>query len=284
MSRNSKIVLAIVAVVALAVVGGYVGAGFRGSSNSATSSTVSTVGDFMKGIKDRGELRVGVALSPPLTAEQPDGTLGGPNIIPLQQLAAELGVKFVPVKAEWANIVAGLQAGRYDFAANLDYSVERSLAIQFTDPVYEYQGVFVVKASSPYTTAQQIMADGGKIATAQGTAPEAVLKDAGGVVMPINSYANAVSAIHAGRAIAEFVDLPTAVGQAQAESSLKIVVPKPTMYAASAGYGVPEDTDPRSLQTVNIAIERARSSGILTHAYAKVGYLEINNLGDLEKK
>ena len=50
--------------------------------------------------------------------------------------------------ADWSNIVAGLQVDRYDFAANLDATVERSLAIQFTDPVYEYQGVFV----TPTTT------------------------------------------------------------------------------------------------------------------------------------
>jgi hypothetical protein len=47
---------------------------------------------------------------------------------------------------------------------------------------------------------------------------------------------------------------------------------------------VPATIDPRSLQIVNIAIERAQKSGELTQAYAKVNYVEIDNLGDLRKK
>ena len=102
--------------------------------------------------------------------------------------------------------------------------------------------------------------------------------------MPVDSYSNAISAVQAGRAIAEFTDLPTAESQAQADPSLKILVPEPELYSASAAYGVPADIDPRSLQIVNIAIERAQKSGELEQAYAKVGYVEIDNLGDLRKK
>ncbi len=232
---------------------------------------------------DRGERRVGVAIAPLMTVKQADGKLGGPNIIPLQELAKELGVKLVPVPAEWKNIVAGLQADRYDFAANLDHTVERALAIQFTDPVYEYQGVFVVKADSPYRSTEQII-KAGKVVTAQGSAPEKAVQSLGAKVLSIDSYANAISTVKADRAVAEFTDLPTAESQAQADKTLKIVVPDPQIYSASAAYGVPESIDARSLQAVNIAIERARSSGALTAAYKKVNYVEIDNLGDLQKK
>ena len=219
-----------------------------------------------------------------MTVQQADGTLGGPNLIPLQELAKQLNVKRVPVAAEWKNIVAGLQADRYDFAANLDYTVERSLAIGFTDPVYQYQGVFVVKADSPFKTVEDLLANGGQIATAQGSSPEKALQGHTSNIMPVDSYSNAISAVQAGRAIAEFTDLPTAESQAQADPSLKILVPEPELYSASAAYGVPADIDPRSLQIVNIAIERAQKSGELEQAYAKVGYVEIDNLGDLRKK
>ena len=282
MTKTSKIVLAILAVILVSIAGGYIGSGFRG--NSANASTAAAQGTFIDEIKKRGELRVGVAIAPPMTVQEADGTLGGPNLIPLKELAKQLGVKLVSVPAEWKNIVAGLQANRYDFAANLDYTVERSLAIGFTDPVYQYQGVFVVKADSPFRTAEDIIKNGGQITAAQGSAPEKALQGHTSKIMSVDNYANAISSVNAGRAIAEFTDLPTAESQALADKSLKIVVPTPDIYSASAAYGVPSTIDPRSLQIVNIAIERAQKSGELAQAYAKVNYVEIDNLGDLRKK
>jgi polar amino acid transport system substrate-binding protein len=281
MTKTSRIVLAILAVILVSIAGGYIGSGFRGTSANAVAAAQ---GSFIDDIKKRGELRVGVAIAPPMTVQEADGTLGGPNLIPLKELAKQLGVKLVPVPAEWKNIVAGLQANRYDFAANLDYTVERSLAIGFTEPVYQYQGVFVVKADSPFRTAEDIVKNGGQITAAQGSAPEKALQGHTSKIMSVDNYANAISSVNAGRAIAEFTDLPTAESQAQADKSLKIVVPTPDIYSASAAYGVPSTIDPRSLQIVNIAIERAQKSGELTQAYAKVNYVEIDNLGDLRKK
>ena len=237
MTKTSKITLAVLGVVIVALIGGYLGAGLRGGSSAAAASGASGDAIFLQKIKDRGELRVGVALAPPMTAQQPDGSLGGPNLIPLQELADELGVTLTPVPADWANIVAGLQADRYDFAANLDATVERSLAIQFTDAVYEYQGVFVVKGDSPYRTSADVLGSGQPIATAQGSAPEAALKSAGSNVQSIDNYTNAIATVQAGRAAALFTDLPTAQAQAQADATLKIVVPNPPLYSATANYG-----------------------------------------------
>lgn len=278
MTKTSKITLAVLGVVIASLIGGYFGAGFRGGASAAASSTVADNGAFLKKIKERGELRVGVALAPPMTAQQADGTLGGPNLIPLQELAKQLDVKLTPVPADWKNIVAGLQADRYDFAANLDATVERSTTIQFTDPVYEYQGVFVVKADAPYRSSTELLAAKQPIATAQGAAQEPALQAVGGTVQSIDNYTNAIATVKAGRAAAEFTDLPTAESQTQADSSLKIIVPDPAIYSATANYGVPSSIDAWSLQTVNIAIERAQDSGALTAAYKKVNYYEIDNL------
>jgi polar amino acid transport system substrate-binding protein len=282
MQKSTNRVLAVAGICVVAAAAGYFGAGL--SSGSASGGAGGPQGSFLDDIKQRGELRVGVAVAPPMTVQGSDGSLGGPNLIPLQDLADQLGVELKPVAAEWKNIVAGLQADRYDFAANLDYTVERSLAIQFTDPVYEYQGVYVVKADSPHTTAEQIRSDGGSVVTAQGSAPEKDIQATGLTVMSVDNYSNAISAVQAGRVIAEFTDLPTAEAQTLADPGLKIVVPDPAIYSASAAYGIPADTDARSLQIVNIAIERARESGQLTRAYSDVNYREIDNLGDLVKK
>lgn len=278
MTKTSKITLAVLGVIIVALIGGYLGAGFRGGSDAEAAGGGAGNGAFLDAIKERGELRVGVALAPPMTAEQADGSLGGPNLIPLQELAEQMGVKLTPVPAQWSNIVAGLQADRYDFAANLDYTVERSLAIQFTDPVYQYQGVFVLPSSAPYQTSADVIGAGQPIAVAQGSAPEAALTNAGGQTLPIDNYTNAIAAVQAGRAVAEFTDLPTAESQVQADPSLKIIVPDPAIYSASAAYGVPADADARSLQAVNIAIERAQQDGSLKKAYEDVDYFLIDDL------
>jgi ABC-type amino acid transport substrate-binding protein len=122
------------------------------------------------------------------------------------------------------------------------------------------------------------------VGAAQGSAPEKALQASKVNTQGFDNYTNAIAALKAGRVIAEFTDLPTAESQTQADPSLKIVVPTPSIYAASAAYGVPEDTDARSLQAVNIAIQRARQSGQLTRAYEEVNYREIDNLGDLVKQ
>jgi ABC-type amino acid transport substrate-binding protein len=282
-ARTLRAVLAVIGVIVIALAAGYIGAGLRGGSATAGGGAAAP-GSFIAKLKERGELRVGVAISPPITAEQPDGTLGGPNLIPLQNLADQLGVELVPVPADWGNIVAGLQAGRYDFAAYLDSTLERATSIQFTDDLLSYQGVWVVPADSPFTSSEDILASGQPIATAQGTAYTVALESLGYPLLELEDFPSALTAMKAGRGAAEFTDLPTAVGQAQADPSVKIIVPDPIIYQAGAAYGVPEDIDARSLGLINVAIRDAQDSGELTAGLLDVGYLDIDNLGDLEKK
>lgn len=279
LSKASRNILAVVAVIIIAIAGGFLGATLRGGGGGGGGDAAAQ-GSFLDEIKQRGVLRVGVALSPPHTIELPDGTYGGPNVLPLKALADSLGVKFETVPAEWKNIVAGLQAGRYDFAANLDRTLERSLAIQFSEPVWSYPAVFVVKADSPYVTMQDLLDSGQPIGTAQGTAHEAAFDrqypDANTV--PTDSFANLVQSLRADRIVASLTDLPTAITQAQEDPTLKIILPSPDLYRGLVAYGVPATADARSIQTVNVAIERALNEGTLQAAYAEVGYLEEDQL------
>ncbi|MFK0002720.1 substrate-binding periplasmic protein [Paenarthrobacter sp. NPDC090522] len=279
--KVNRTVLAVIVVILLAVGGGALFSALRGGGgNGAEAASAASQGSFLEDIKKRGVLRVGVALSPPHTVQLPDGTYGGPNILPLQNLAKALDVRLETVPAEWKNIVAGLQAGRYDFAANLDRTLERSTAIQFTEKVWDYPAVFVVKADSPYVTTDDLLKSGKQIGTAQGTAHEAsfVRQYPTAATLPTDSFTNLVQALKADRIVASLTDLPTAVSQAQEDSSLKIIVPTPDIYRGLVAYGVPANADSRSLQTVNIAIERALNEGVLQAEYAKVGYLDETQL------
>ncbi|MFF2315278.1 substrate-binding periplasmic protein [Arthrobacter sp. NPDC058097] len=278
--KVNRIVFAAILVALLAVGAGALFSALRGGGNGAQAASATSQGSFLEDIKKRGVLRVGVALSPPHTVQLPDGTYGGPNILPLENVAKALNVKLETVPAEWKNIVAGLQAGRYDFAANLDRTLERSTAIQFTEKVWTYPAVFVVKANSPYTTVDDLLKSGKQIGTAQGTAHEAafVRKYPNASTLPTDSFTNLVQALKADRIVASLADLPTAVSQAQEDHSFKIILPKPDIYRGLVAYGVPANADARSIQTVNIAIERSLNEGVLDAAYAKVGYLDESQL------
>ncbi len=287
MSRTSRLVLAIIGVIILSLLGGFAGAKLSGSGGSSGSSDSSSAqGSFIQGIKDRGELRVGIAEAAPLTTMKADseGNVGGPFVIPLRNLAKQLDVKFVPVAATWSNIVAGLQAGRFDFAAYLDNTLARATSIQFSNPVLTYQAVLVVRADSPYTSDKQIFAAGQPVASPQGDAANSALKGERANLLEVDNFADGTAALKAGRAVALSADLGTAEGIVQNDSSLKIVVPDPIYYQSGSGFGVPNDIDQRSLQLVNIAIQDAQDYGELSQAFGKVGYREIADLGDWRKK
>ncbi|MFV0433303.1 MAG: substrate-binding periplasmic protein [Leucobacter sp.] len=282
MSKTSKIILAVIGVIVLAIAGGFLGATMKGGGGGG--SAASTNGAWLDRIKQQGELRVGIASAPPMTAEQPDGKMGGPNVVPLQNLADEMGVKFVPVAAEWSKMVSGLQADRFDVAAYLDSTSERSLAIQFTDPVYSYEGVFLVRADSGLKSVDDILKTGDPIGLASGTSYEPAIAALGSELMTTESIPNAVTAMKAGRATAVFADLPTLADAAQKDPELKIVVPEPTLFVQDSAYGVNADIDARSLQVLNLAIAGAKNDGTLSRAFEEAGIVEVDTLGDLRMK
>ncbi|MFJ2621722.1 substrate-binding periplasmic protein [Glutamicibacter sp. NPDC087344] len=283
MTKTSKVVLSILLVVVVGLVGGYFGAGMRGGAGNTNSASAATEGSWIQKIRESGELRVGIASAPPMTGEQPDGTMGGPNVLPLKKLAEEIGVKYVPVAAEWSKMVAGLQADRFDVAAYLDSTSQRSLAIQFTVPVYRYEGAWLVRSDSGFKSTDDIV-KAGKVTLATGTSYEPVITAMDVEVIGSESVPQAVTAMKAGRADAVFADLPTLANAAQQDSSLKIVMPNPEIFVQDSNYGVNENIDARSLQILNIAIQSAQNDGTLRTAFDEAGVITPETLGDLEMK
>lgn len=277
LTKSSRIVLSILGIVVLAVAGGFVGANSAGGGGASAEAS----GSWLQKIKDSGQLRVGIASAPPMTGEQEDGTMGGPNVIPLQNLAEQMGVEFVPVTADWSNIVAGLQADRYDAAAFLDATVERSLSIQFSDPVYTLDGVWAVREDSGLRTTEDIV-NAGPVAITQGASFDSAIRDLGVEIMAVDKIQNASSALTSNRVNAVFSDVTTIANGVANTPGLKVVVPDPALFVVDSGYGLPDDIDARSLQTINIAIRTSFNSGELTRAFEDAGIYSVDNLGDLQ--
>ncbi|WP_157680347.1 substrate-binding periplasmic protein [Mycobacterium dioxanotrophicus] len=277
MKKSTKQSLGILALVVVAVVAGLLG----GKLSAGGTAGAASQGSWAEEVKNRGELRVGVAAFAPMLEER-NGTWTGPVLLPLEAFAKNLGVKFTPVPASWNTIVAGLKANKYDMAAGLDITGERSLTIMYTDPYYEDNGVWVVRRDSGLTSTADIMKTGQPVASSQGSAHEAAAKAAGFATLSVDSWTNAIQAVKAGRAPGQFTDYGTALGQVRSDSGLAIVVPETPMWMAPVSYGVSEEIDVHSLQMLNVAIRESIASGERDRAFEKVGYISVANLGPLK--
>lgn len=257
-------------------------AGAQASNNSASSSSS---GKWIDNVKQRGELRIACADSPPTSKVNADGTCDGPVMLPFKELAKALNVKYVSVGTTYQAIIAGLQAGKYDIAANIDATMARTMAVTFTVPGWTYQGVFVIPKSDreKYADAQQILEANEPVATAQGTSFDQALA-ARHLKQPpllLSNYQDAAQAVKAGRASSLFTDTGSASTYVAGDSSLCIVVPKPTLVTNSVVNGLSPDIDPFSLQTVNFAIEDAVNQGRFSAAMKDAGYISEDTLGAL---
>jgi len=126
---------------------GSAGAGIAAALfGAAPASAQTATGGTLQQIRDRKELRVGVAPSEPWFAkDQRSGEWSGIGWALGTAIARELDVRPVAVETTWANAVAGLQAGQFDVMFVLDATPQRALAIDFPpQPLFWYgQGVLV---------------------------------------------------------------------------------------------------------------------------------------------
>ena len=283
-TKESKIGFAVIGILIAALIAGYFGGRWSGGGSGGGAGIDVSTASWIDKIKSNGQLRVGCADAPPTTVVSGDGKCSGPDLIPLQDLADQLGVKMTTVATSWQSIVAGLQADRYDVAANLDQTVERGLSLQFSNPSWNYPGVFLLPKAAGLTTTEQIVSSGKPVATSQGTALDAALQAAKIPELRVDTYQNATSAVEAGRASSVFTDLGTAVDIATKRPDFGIVVPRPAIFVHYVAYGLPANIDPRSLQIVNIAVDNAVASGKIDRSFAEAGYRKEDALGDMEIK
>jgi polar amino acid transport system substrate-binding protein len=103
-------------------------------------------GNTLQAIRDRGELRIGVAPGEPwFFRDQRSNEWHGIGWGVGVALAREMGVRTVPVETTWGNAVAGLQANQFDVMFVLDATPQRALAVDFpVQPMFYYaQGLLV---------------------------------------------------------------------------------------------------------------------------------------------
>lgn len=87
-------------------------------------------------ILERGTLRVGTTgdFNPMSIRDPASNTLTGFDIEAMTQLAADMGVKVEFVPAEWATLVNGITADRFDIFSGASVSMARARTVAFSNP------------------------------------------------------------------------------------------------------------------------------------------------------
>lgn len=107
---------------------------------AAGAHVVAHAADLLETVKARGAIKVALeGTYPPFNyKDQKSGELAGFDVDVAKLLAAKLGVKTEFVTSEWASILAGLQAGKYDvIVSQVTVNPKREQAFDFSVP-YEY--------------------------------------------------------------------------------------------------------------------------------------------------
>lgn len=101
-------------------------------------------------ILERGTLRVGTTgdFNPMSIRDPATNTYKGFDIEAMEQLAKDMGVKIEWVPAEWATLVAGITADRYDIFSGASLSMARARTVAFSAPYLETGTVPLVLRSN----------------------------------------------------------------------------------------------------------------------------------------
>lgn len=104
---------------------------------------------------ERGTLRVGVAEAPPHLVRDPKtGEWSGFFLDVMEGYGDAIGVEIEVVETTWGNMVAGLQAGKWDISSALNRNPQRAMAINFSQPIWNYEIGLLHDTRNPKITAE----------------------------------------------------------------------------------------------------------------------------------
>jgi cystine transport system substrate-binding protein len=145
--------------------------------------------DLLATAKARGTLRIALeGTYPPFNFKDPKtGELTGYDVDVARLLAARLGLKPEFVSTEWAAILAGLGAGRYDvIISQVGITPKRQEAFDFSEPYTYSSPQLIVRKDEKARYASLADLKGKKLGVGQGSVFEQQARAAGGI--DVKSY------------------------------------------------------------------------------------------------
>lgn len=217
-------------------------------------------------IMERGSLRVGTTgdFNPMSVRDAATNSYRGFDIEAMEQLAKDMGVKIEWVPAEWATLVAGITANRYDVFSGASLSMARAKTVAFSDPYIEAGTVPVIrKVDAPKLNSwADLNRSGTQIAVSLGTVfeeqakahfPQAVVR---GIEKPATGYQEVL----AGRALATITSNVEAATLLKTHPSLTVIAKAELRNKRPFAYPLPQG-DPVWTTFVNNWVALKKSEG-----------------------
>lgn len=107
---------------------------------AASTAQAQSGGSYWQSVQQAGALRCGAAVAAPYVMRDPaTGEYSGFFADLCREFAEVLGVEARFVDTTWDNIVAGLQAGKWDMSLALNRTPARAMAVNFSAPAMQYE-------------------------------------------------------------------------------------------------------------------------------------------------
>ncbi len=242
-------------------------------------------------IKEAGFVRVGFPNQVPYAFANEQGQLTGADAVIAKMVTEKMGIPEMDgVLTEFASLIPGLQAGRFDIVLAMFVNPTRCQQVAFSEPIYKIGQGIVVKAGNPKTIKSYddlVKRDDVKVAVMAGAVQTRYLTTLGADESAIASFPDgpsAIAAVSTGRADAFAISSLAAtrmVETAGENAGLEVVLvtPDPVIDGKpAAGYDAfafrQTDTDLQA--AFNAALEEIKATPAFLQAMEPFGFTEAN--------
>lgn len=233
---------------------------------------------YWQQVQASGKLRCGAAVAPPYVMRDPaTGEYSGFFADLCRDFTGVLEVQPEFVDTTWDNIVAGLQAGKWDMSLALNRTPVRAMAVQFSVPAMEYQISLVYNKENPRIPAGAVsVADvdvaGVTLAVMSGTAQDkaisAAVKNATILRLPSADETRLALQSRRADAVVDASDTNLLFTQANPDWTATLN-PQPALAKQGVAFGLPLGMAASDVAVVDIFLEEKVATGAVDALIAK---------------
>lgn len=229
-----------------------------------------TADGYWQKVQKAGVLRCGAAVAPPYVMRDPaTGEYTGFFADLCRGFADALKVKPEFVDTTWDNIVAGLQAGKWDVSLALNRTPARAMAVNFSIPAMEYQISLAYNKDNPKIPAgaasvADIDKEGVTFAVMSGTSQDkaisAAVKNAQILRLPGNDETRLAVTSKRADILVDASDTNLLFTQSNPDWAVALN-PTPALAKQGVAFGLPHQLSFSDIEVANIFLEEKVATG-----------------------
>jgi polar amino acid transport system substrate-binding protein len=237
---------------------------------STSAAHAQAVEGYWQNVQKAGVLRCGAAVAPPYVMRDPaTGDYTGFFADLCRGFAEALKVKPEFVDTTWDNIVAGLQAGKWDVSLALNRTPARAMAVNFSIPAMQYQISLAYNKENPKipagaTSVADIDKEGVTLAVMSGTAQDkaisAAVKTAQILRLPGNDETRLAVTSKRADILVDASDTNQLFTQSNPQWAVALN-PTPALAKQGVAFGLPHQLSFSDVDVVNIFLEEKVATG-----------------------